>query len=116
MRADRWYKEDITYWAPLPGDSGYGSQNLAEPVTFRGRWEDKEQAILSSKGEEVVSKAQIYYPPYLEIVPDGWVARGRYDDLLAPTPPASIAGAFIVRQTTEIPDMRNLNVVKVAIV
>ena len=111
---ERKYKQDITYWAPSGGDDGYGKEILAIPVVFKGRWSDKQETFLNAHGEQVVSRATIHYPPNMTIIEGGWLARGVYRP--SDGNPKDIAGAIIVRRTAEIPDLRNLSTVKMAMV
>lgn len=113
MRASRYYKQEITYWPPLGGDDGYGNLNVGTPVTFLGRWEDKEVTFLSNRGEQVVSKAIIHFPKNINILPDGYVCQGRI--LAAAGPPKDIEGANIVRNVNTYPDLRGLHNVYVAV-
>ena len=114
MRPERMMNQVVTYWAPLPGDDGFGGQTLAPPVSFRARWEDKMQTILNAKGEEIVSKATIYLPKYVEVAPDGWIALGKYPP--GSPNPSTIVGAAIIRNTGEIPDLRNLTALRTVMV
>lgn len=102
----------LTYWAPGGGDDGYGKPVLAAPQPFRGHWSDKDQTFLNARGEQIVSRATIHYPSYLTIVPDGWLAKGIHNE----TDPSTVPGAIIIRKTSEVPDIRNLEVIKVAMV
>jgi len=106
------YRMDMTYWAPGGGDDGYGKPILAAPVQFLGHWSDKDQTFLNARGEQIVSRATIHYPAKMTIVADGWLCRGVHYEL----DPSVVPGAIIIRRTSEIPDIRNLEVIKMAMV
>jgi hypothetical protein len=116
MNISRWYKQEITYWAPIAGDDGYGTQALANPCVFLGRWHQKQQTILSGKGEEIVSRATIYFPDHIDIELDGWLYLGKVLQPVATQNPSNIFEAYIVRQVSEVPDLRNLKSLKFAVI
>lgn len=115
MNLEKYLKQEITYWAPLEsGDDGFGGRLLNPPVTFFGRWIDKLQTVLSNRGEQIVSKATIYFPENICPEADGWLVKGRFTEDAGP--PNQITGAQLIRQTNDIPDLRSLSSLKYALV
>jgi len=113
MAKENLYRMHFTYWAPGGGDDGYGNVTYAKPIIFKGHWVDKDQTFLSPRGETIVSRATVYYEQNQNtIVADGWVFKGITDE----PNPHNVKGAIIIRKTSEIPDIRNLEVVKCALV
>lgn len=106
------YHQKVTYWAPIPGDTGTGAKLMAPPVTIKVRWEDKQQQILNAKGQQTISKAEIYTPADLALEIDGFL----YNGISTALEPRNVDNAFQVLQTMRIPDLRNLEAVNVTII
>jgi hypothetical protein len=106
-------RQEITYWARLEGDDGYGKQNLAPPKVFKGRWNDKQESVLDARGIEIISKAEVRYPDSMTLTVDGWLYLGSStanDPRTLSNPPA-----YQIRNIAGTPDLRNLEQVNVAI-
>lgn len=106
------YHQKVTYWAPLPGDTGTGAKLMAAPITLKVRWEDKQEQILDSKGQQTISKAEIYLPPDMPVEIDGFF----YNGISTIADPRTVENAFQVLQIMRIPDLRNLTAQNVAII
>lgn len=109
MRAERYYKQPITYWAPGPID-GFASGSYSAPITFLGRWEEHTENVIGPKGDVVKTSSIVNYPQELAIAQEGYLALGRY----TAGDPRQIAGANRVQFLSEIPDLRGIETVKVA--
>lgn len=110
MGRSRHYRQLLTYWAPTGGDDGYGVPVLAAPVVFKGHWSDKSETFLNAKGEQIVSRAIIHYPSDMTIIADGYLAQG----IQTASDPRSVPGAIIIRMTSSIPDLRNIETINMA--
>lgn len=110
MRPERYYGQTITYWAPGVEDA-YGAPAFGTPIKFLGRWDNKSETILGAKGETVRAEATVHYPQILQFVPDGYLCIG---DQTTHPDPRQVAGANKIIVLAEIPDLRYVNVVKVA--
>jgi hypothetical protein len=106
------YQQKVTYWAPIPGDSGTGAELVAAPKTVKVRWEDRQEQILNSRGQQQISKAQIFTSSDEPLEIDGFVYYGITKDL----EPRNVPGAYQVIQILRIPDLRNLMAENVAII
>jgi hypothetical protein len=106
------YRQRVTYWAPVPGDTGSGAELVAAPRIVRARWEDKRQQMLDSRGQQTVSKAEIYTEDDTIIELDGFLFNG----ITTETEPRNVEGAYQVIQVVRVPDLRNLHAENVAIV
>lgn len=106
------FNQVITYWAPLPGDDGFGKLVLAAPITIKGRWEDKQEQTINAQGREIISRAHILTPS--KVVP---LAIGGYLFLGVSTnlDPRKVAGAYEIQNTGSIPDLRNLEQLRTSI-
>lgn len=111
MRPERYYGQTITYWEPNAEDA-YGAPAFGNPITFLGRWDNKSETILGSKGETVRAESTIHYPQDLQFVPDGYLCLG---DQTGSSDPRQVTGANKIILLVEIPDLRYVNQVKVAI-
>lgn len=110
MRPERYYKQTITYWSPGTED-GFGSPAFGTPVSFLGRWENKSETILGNKGEVIRSEASVYYPQDLNLLQDGYVCIGDQTDTLDPR---QASGAAKIMLIAEVPDLRNIHVLQIA--
>lgn len=99
--------QDITYW-PTTGYGGFGSNTFGSPVTIKGRWEEKSELIRDKTGSEVVSTTRVYLNQ--DIAMDGFLFLGTS----VAADPTGLAGAYEIRQLSKIPDLRNLQSVRVA--
>lgn len=93
----------ITYWAPSGSQDRYGKPNLAAPTALVGRWEDEQRTVVNHKGEDVVSKARIFFADQVIDV-DGWLYLGTS----VVVDPASVAGASQVLAVSRTPDLSNM--------
>jgi len=110
VRLERYYQQDITYWAPGPED-GYGAPTFSDPpVQFLGRWEESSQMVVGPKGEVVQTNSLVNYPQELSLVESGYLALGKFFDLN----PRLVTGARKILFLSEIPDLRALVIAKVA--
>lgn len=105
------YREEITYWAPTGRDDGFGKKVLASPVSFKARWVDEQEQILDSKGMQTISKAKVFVDDAQSVEIDGFL----YPGVSFAADPRGVDGAFQVMMVNRVPDLRNLQAVKVAI-
>lgn len=106
------YRQKVTYWAPIPGDTGTGAKLMAAPITIKARWEDKQEQILNAKGQQTISKAQIYTSDDTILEIDGFL----YNGITTEAEPRNVDGAFQVIQIMRVPDLRNLMAENVTII
>jgi hypothetical protein len=95
-------RQTATYWAPSGSTDRYGKPTLAAPVQVSCRWEDKTSAVISKKGEEIISKSRVYLIQDIDI--DGFLFLGTS----ASTDPASIDDAHEIQAVSKTPDLSNL--------
>lgn len=107
--ADRFYKQDITYWA-ITSEDRFGKPVFASPVVFQGRWEDKKMQLLGKSGTTINSQSMVNFPDTVDIEIDGYVYLG----ISAALDPTQVQGAYQVQQVQTLPDLRNIDTVKVA--
>lgn len=94
------HPQDITVWQPGVND-GFGGFTFPAPTLIKGRWEDTQVLFLNSKGEELMSQAVVYV--------DTDVSVGQYlveGDLTATADPTTLADAHRIKQYMRIPDLR----------
>ena len=85
--------QKATYWGNPVAD-GYGGYNYDDAVEIDCRWEDIQQRVISSAGEEIVSTAVVY--PLTDLDNNGMIALSSLDDLdIAPDPRESGARKII---------------------
>ena len=51
--------QTAVYWG-TPVDDGYGGRTFADPVEISCRWEDKNQKLTASNGEEFISRSRVF--------------------------------------------------------
>lgn len=108
MRPERYYRQDITYWAPSAED-GFGKPTFGAPVQFQGRWEESSQTVIGPKGEEVKTTSLVNYPQEFILDHGGYLALGKFFS----GTPADAARKILF--LSEIPDLRSITIAKVAI-
>ena len=90
-------KQDITSWTVT--DDGYGGWTYGTPVTFKGRWEDRQTTFRDAEGEEVVSNAIVY------LIQDVAIGDFLFEGETVAADPTTV-GAQRVRQFNKIPNLR----------
>lgn len=96
----RGYRQTATYWGS-PTDNGTGGFSYAAPVQFRVRWEDKQMQFSNQVGELQVSQAVVFVSQEVEV--GGYLYLGTS----AAADPHTVEGAYEIKQTMTIPDLRN---------
>ena len=99
----------VTHW-PVTGSNGFGGFTFGTPVKLDGRWQDKQQLFRDSNGEESVSNAVVFVSADTAI--GDYLAEG---DLTATADPTTLAGTYRIRQYAKTSDLRNLDVLRKAI-
>lgn len=95
------YNQTATYWAPsYPG--GYGGEVFVAPSTLLVRWENSREIYTNNEGEEVVSNAVVY--SLVELEEGGYLYKGSS----VSADPKDVSGAYQIKRTYSIPDIRNL--------
>jgi hypothetical protein len=84
------------YW-PEPEPDGFGGILFGEPKEIPVRWDEKTEVVTNSKGDEVVSKAEILLT--MDVDEGGWLWLGKMEDL-----PESV----LVEQLGEVLDPRKI--------
>jgi hypothetical protein len=109
MGVERYMHDDVTHWANA-GSDGFGGFTFGTPVTFKGRWEDKNILFLTASGEEETSNAIVYVPQAVDI--GDYLGFG---DLTADADPTAVDGPQRVRGYNRSTDLRGLNQIMKAI-
>ena len=91
--------QTITYWAPSTPDQ-YGGRSYVAPVTFQGRWEDRNESVMSPGGEEFVSRSRVFSET--EKLINGFLYLGT--SVVAD--PRTVDGAYEIQQTGRMPNLR----------
>lgn len=110
MNPERFYKQPLTYWSIASRDE-FGKITFGSPQNFNGRWEDKTVDVMNTKGEVFQSRAQIYVPLSITVQEDGWMYQGTS----TATDPTQLAGAYRVKTTQKVPDLRSITSVQIAV-
>lgn len=107
---NRFYIQDVTYWGIASRDT-FQSITFSAPAVFKGRWEDKNQEVITHSGETFVSRSAVHYPQTLNVEIDGYLFNG----VSGASDPRAVVGAYQVKTLSSHPDLRNLETVKVAL-
>lgn len=108
MNNRRRHTQKLTYWAPS-AENDYGEEGFQAPVVVFGRWEERQDQVVSATGEQMVSKAFVYSDTKMDA--EGYVALGDYS---GQANPLAIDGAWQIKGTTEVPSLRTNTVVRAA--
>lgn len=99
--------QTITYWVPSGTLDRYGKPALNAPTQLTGRWEEGSKVVVNKKGEDVVSKARVFFMDQ-NIDSDGWLYLGTTSEVNPNT-----VGALEVLAVTKVPDLGNLEALTV---
>jgi len=94
-------RQDATYWAPGGLDLD-GQVSFDDPITVKCRWEDKNEMVRDTNGDEFVSTAQVFTAQAVER--RGYLAKG---DQTATADPRTLDDAHEIKQIGSIPNLRN---------
>lgn len=97
------YRQTATYWG-APTQGGFGGVSFGAPTKIACRWEEIGEVFIDSTGREATSAAIVY--THGELEEGGYLAKG---DKTAYSDPTLIKGAYEIRKSVEIPDLRGLN-------
>lgn len=100
-------KQDITYWVP-GAENKFGGKAFNRSQV-KGRWEDSAELFRDKTGQEVVSKARVFFA--FDVSINGYLYLGTS----SATDPRTVAGAHEIRQTKTSPDLRAMKSLRVAI-
>lgn len=93
--------QSATYWARL----GEGAQGpvYGSPTAITVHWENRHELFMTAKGDEEVSNAVVYADQVLDV--DGYLYLGTS----VVVDPRNVDGAFRIRASLSIPDLRNVS-------
>lgn len=106
MNITRNMKQTLTRWTVTP--NGYGGYTFGAPSTMLCRWEDRNVMYRDGQGIERVSNAVVY--PELDLEVEEFVYKGTS----TAADPTTVEGTFQVKQFNTVPDLRNVSVVRKA--
>ena len=92
-------KQTVTYWAPS-SMSGWGGETFASPVAIDGRWEDKQELFIDSKGQEVRSNAVVYVDQDVDLGGFLYLGTSTASD------PTTVDGAREIRAFQKSPNIK----------
>jgi len=102
----RHLREDITLWVASPDE--FGGFTFSAPQALMGRWEERAELYIDSKGQEAVSKAVVF------LSADVTVGDFLYHGESVAADPMQLAGAQQIKQFAKVPDLRNLKNTRMA--
>jgi hypothetical protein len=97
----RGLNQKVTYWETLSTNQ-FGGVTYSGPRIMNGRWEDNMENVITTGGQEIVSRAKVYLDQAVKDT--GYV----YPGVSSATNPEAVVGAFEIRTVASIPDLRNL--------
>lgn len=101
----RMCKQTAVYWAS-PVNNGTGGFTHDDPVEIKVRWEDKNEIVMDSKGQEFTSQAEVFVRQDVDEL--GYLFLGSLDDLDSDEEdnPISIDRAYQIKKFHKIPDTK----------
>lgn len=105
---DRNLIQDATLWVTT-GSNGYGGYDFNTPQAIKVRWLTKRKLFINFGGEEETSNSEVY------CAVDMAVGDYLYLGTSTETDPTSISGAFQVKAFEKIPSLRNLEILRSAL-
>lgn len=102
-------KQTVTHWA-VTGSNGFGGYTFGTPTKLNARWQNDAQMYRDGNGEEVVSNAIVYLSA--DVAVGDYLGEG---DLTATADPTTLSDVYRVRRYYKTSDLRNLDVLRKAI-
>lgn len=90
------------------GEDVYGKRTFAPPASLACRWEEKAELFMNRFGEEVTSKSKVFLDT--SVMLEGYLFLGTS----TASSPLEVDGAYEIRGLQQIPDLRNLQTLTVA--
>lgn len=109
MSFSRNLKQTITLWRAQAGYDAYGKRTYNAPEVISGRWEDWVEIFRDKRGDEVRSRARIFFNQ--EIGNDDYIYLGES----AAADPTTVKDAWEVMGVRKIPDLRDMSSIYVAL-
>jgi len=96
--------QTAVYWG-TPVDDGYGGRSFADPVEISCRWEDKNQKLTASNGEEFISRSRVFVTQ--DVDERGYLYLGDLDDLDSgeEADPMTAEGAYEIARFDKVAPM-----------
>ena len=107
----RMLKDTCVYWGN-PVNNGEGGFTFNNPVELNCRWEDIEQVVTDTKGNEITSRSLVFLEQDVDI--EGYLFRGTLEDMYDLTGESSsggddnpklVAGAYIIKRYQKTPSL-----------
>ena len=95
-------KQTLVYWAS-PTPDGYGGFTYSDPTEIMGRWEDMQELIKTTDGEEQLSQARVWLMQ--DVDEGGYLYLGTLDDLDSDPQPEDIPTAGRIMTFTRLPEL-----------
>lgn len=100
----------LTWWR-VTGPDGFGGDSFGTPVVIDGRWEDRQETFYGALDRrELISKAVVYVDRDMSV--GDYLCQGNQS---AQPNPTLVVGALKVQRYDKMPDLRNLDVVRRAV-
>lgn len=96
----RWFKQDLVYWKKT-GNDGEGGFVYDSPVPLKCRYEKKIEQVITTTGEQKVSRARFFCSEPLE--EGGYIFLGTMDQLGNTQLPEDTEGSMRILAADEIP-------------
>jgi len=101
-------KQKATWWSVTP--DGYGGDAFGVPTTIDCRWEGRAETFVGQiDRRELVSNAVVFVGQDISV--GDYLILGEYED----ADPTALKGAYKIQRFDRVPDMRNLSVVRRAV-
>lgn len=105
--------QTAVYWG-TPLKDGRGSFTYSDPVEVAVRWQDKKEVVTDSKGQELVSKAEVIL--LQDVDEQGLLFLGDLDDLdsTQEDDPTTVDGAYLIIKFDKSPDLKGREFIRKA--
>lgn len=104
---ERNLKQTATFWVPN-GHDMFGKHTFSAPVQLPCRWENKSELFLDKKGQDRHSRAKVFLSSPVDL--SGYLYLGTS----AALDPLVVSGAYEIMMIIELPDLKNLKTLYVA--
>lgn len=103
---ERNLRQTATFWAKT-GTTTSGGSTFGAPQQLACRWEDIQEKIIDKYGQEVISKARVFFASSIDL--EGYLLQG----ISNAADPRTVGGTEI-RNVKSVPDLRAIKTMYVA--
>lgn len=100
------------YWERL-GIDAFGKPTYKAPIEMEVRFQDSNEEFIDNEGDRQISRAKVFPDRFVQL--NDVLMEGKLVDLVDPLNPKKNPGAWEVRKSSRIPNLRNKEILFIAL-